>query len=99
MLKEAGYTSDYSLDVLRCVEIEVKYDGYIRREESQSDKLKTLDAVWIPRNFEYTKVSGLSREVVEQLKKHDPSPVGQASRISGITPAAVTLLLTFIDRR
>ena len=99
MLKEAGYTSDYSLDVLRCVEIEVKYDGYIRREESQSDKLKTLDAVWIPRNFEYTKVSGLSREVVEKLKKHDPSTLGQASRISGITPAAVTLLLTFIDRR
>ena len=99
VLKEAGFTQDFPLDVLRCVEIEVKYDGYIRREESQSDKLKTLDGVWIPANFDFTTVSGLSREVVEKLKRHAPSTLGQASRISGITPAAVTLLLTFIDRR
>ncbi|MES2614983.1 MAG: tRNA uridine-5-carboxymethylaminomethyl(34) synthesis enzyme MnmG [Bdellovibrionota bacterium] len=98
-LKEAGFTQDFPLDVLRCVEIEVKYDGYIRREETQSDKLKTLDCVWIPKNFDFTVVSGLSREVVEKLKKHAPSTLGQASRISGITPAAVSLLLTFIDRR
>ncbi|MEY4064237.1 MAG: hypothetical protein RIR26_445 [Pseudomonadota bacterium] len=84
--------------VLRSVEIETKYDGYIRREEALSDRLQKLDAVWIPRELEYSSISGLSREVVEKLKKHTPSTLGQASRISGITPAAVTLLLAVIER-
>ncbi len=97
-LKEAGFVTDYDLRILRCVEIEVKYEGYIKREETQSDKLRTYDHVWIPQNFNYALVSGLSKEVVEKLKKHNPSTLGQASRISGITPAAVTLLHTMIDR-
>jgi len=85
--------------VLRSVEIETKYDGYIRREESLADKLQKLDAVWIPRELDYTGISGLSREVVEKLRKHAPSTLGQASRISGVTPAAVTLLLAVIERQ
>jgi tRNA uridine 5-carboxymethylaminomethyl modification enzyme len=97
-LKNAGLVSNYDLRILRCVEIEVKYEGYIKREETLSDKLKTFDHVWIPKNFSFANVSGLSREVVEKLKKHNPSTLGQASRISGITPAAVTLLHTMIDR-
>lgn len=97
-LKEAGLVSQFDLRILRCLEIEVKYDGYIKREEVLSDKLKTFDHVWIPKEFNYHSVSGLSREVVEKLKKHNPSTLGQASRISGITPAAVTLLHTMIDR-
>lgn len=97
-LKNAGLLADYDLRVLRCLEIEVKYDGYIQREEKQSERLKTLDRVWIPSGFDYAGLSGLSREVVEKLKKHQPSTLGQASRISGITPAAITLLHTTIDR-
>lgn len=97
-LKEVGLASNYDLRILRCVEIEVKYEGYIKREETLSDKLKTFDHVWIPKNFNYTTVSGLSREVIEKLQKHNPSTLGQASRISGITPAAVTLLHTMIER-
>jgi tRNA uridine 5-carboxymethylaminomethyl modification enzyme len=97
-LKNAGFMSDYDLRVLRCVEIETKYDGYIQREEKQGDKLKTLDRVWIPDDFNYAGLSGLSREVVEKLKKHNPSTLGQASRISGVTPAAIALLHTMIDR-
>jgi tRNA uridine 5-carboxymethylaminomethyl modification enzyme len=85
--------------VLRSIEIETKYDGYIRREESLADRLQKLDGVWIPRELDYAGISGLSREVVEKLRKHSPSTLGQASRISGITPAAVTLLLTFIERQ
>ena len=84
--------------VLRSIEIETKYDGYIKREENLADRLQKLDAVWIPRELAYESISGLSREVVEKLRKHSPSTLGQASRISGITPAAVTLLLTFIER-
>ncbi len=97
-LKDAGLVSNYDLRILRCVEIEVKYEGYIKREETLSEKLKTFDHVWIPKDFNYAIVSGLSREVVEKLKKHNPSTLGQASRISGITPAAITLLHTMIDR-
>jgi tRNA uridine 5-carboxymethylaminomethyl modification enzyme len=84
--------------VLRCIEIETKYDGYIRREEALGDRLQKMDAVWIPRELDYSGISGLSREVVEKLRKHSPSTLGQASRISGITPAAVTLLHAVIER-
>lgn len=85
------------LDVLRCLEIEVKYEGYIRREDTQSDKRKHWDVVWIPAAVDFRSVNGLSREVVEKLEKHRPSTLGQASRVSGITPAAVALLLTHIQ--
>jgi tRNA uridine 5-carboxymethylaminomethyl modification enzyme len=84
--------------VLKCLEIEVKYEGYIKREESQSQKLRLLDFVWIPGDFDYAGVSGLSREVVEKLGKHLPSTLGQASRISGITPAAITLLYCILQK-
>lgn len=84
--------------VLRSIEIETKYDGYIKREEALGDRLQKMDAVWIPRELDYASISGLSREVVEKLRKHNPSTLGQASRISGITPAAVTLLHSVIER-
>ncbi|MFZ9521711.1 MAG: tRNA uridine-5-carboxymethylaminomethyl(34) synthesis enzyme MnmG [Silvanigrellaceae bacterium] len=84
--------------VLRSIEIETKYDGYIRREEAVSDKLQKMDAVWIPRELDFADISGLSREVVEKLRRHAPSTLGQASRISGITPAAITLLHAVIER-
>jgi len=95
----AGY-ADINLGhrVLRSIEIETKYDGYIRREESVADRLQKLDSVWIPKSLNYGEISGLSREVVEKLKNHAPSTLGQASRISGITPAAVTLLLSVIEK-
>lgn len=95
----AGY-ADVNLGhrVLRSIEIETKYDGYIRREESVADRLQKLDSVWIPKSLNYVEISGLSREVVEKLKNHAPSTLGQASRISGITPAAVTLLLSVIEK-
>ena len=82
----------------RCLEIEVKYEGYVQREQGQSLKLQKLDSFWIPEGFDFSKVSGLSREVQEKLKKSKPSTLGQASRISGITPAAVTLLMSVIEK-
>lgn len=99
-LQKAGLV-DTALDhaALRRLEIEVKYEGYIRREEAAGRKFEQLDHIWIPKGFEYGEVSGLSREVVEKLRRHQPSTLGQASRLSGITPAAVTLLYAVIDRR
>ncbi len=97
-LHEAELLSDLDPRILRCLEIEVKYEGYILREEAHIEKLKHLDRVWIPNQFNYKTVSGLSREVVEKLEKKLPSTLGQASRISGITPAAITLLQIMIGK-
>ena len=99
-LQQAGLL-DANLDAatLRRLEIEVKYEGYIRREDASGRKLEQLDHIWIPQGFAYHEVSGLSREVVEKLRARQPSTLGQASRLSGITPAAITLLYAVIDRR
>jgi tRNA uridine 5-carboxymethylaminomethyl modification enzyme len=88
----AGLVSELPMSALRRIEIECKYEGYIRREEVLSEKLQQLDKFWIPVEFKYSQVSGLSHEVVEKLEKHKPSTLGQASRISGLTPAAITLI-------
>lgn len=89
-----GLIEESDSRVARQVEIEVKYDGYIRREEIVSQRLRQLDSKWIPSGFDYSSVSGLSKEIVEKLKKHNPSTLGQASRISGVTPAAIVLLMS-----
>ena len=76
----------------RRVGIEIKYEGYIARELRVIQDAETLDKVRIPRAFEFRAVSGLSREVVEKLKRFQPETLGQASRIQGITAAAVQIL-------
>lgn len=97
-LVDAGFVRALDNRVLRSVEIEVKYDGYIKREELLSEKLKQLDSKWIPTGFDYGRVSGLSKEIVEKLRRHNPSTLGQASRISGVTPAAIVLLMSVIAK-
>lgn len=97
-LRRLGVVSDLSAAALRRLEIEVKYEGYIRREEGTSARLKKLDHIWIPDGFCFESVSGLSREVVEKMLRNRPSTLGQASRISGVTPAAVTLLSAVLSR-
>lgn len=99
LCRAAGLLSDCDLRVLRNIEIDVKYDGYIRREETLSEKMKSLDELWIPKTIDYSSINGLSKEVTEKLKRLNPSTLGQASRISGVTPAAVMLLMTKCQKR
>jgi tRNA uridine 5-carboxymethylaminomethyl modification enzyme len=80
------------------VEVQVKYDGYIRRQLQQIEKFKKLEKKSIPSDFNYNAVTGFSREVREKLQKIRPETVGQASRISGITPAAISLLLVALEK-
>jgi tRNA uridine 5-carboxymethylaminomethyl modification enzyme len=80
------------------VEVQVKYDGYIRRQLQQIEKFKKLEKKSIPSGFNYNAVTGFSREVREKLQKIRPETVGQASRISGITPAAISLLLVALEK-
>ena len=77
------------------IAIQIKYDGYIKRQQLEVGKHAYLDDIKIIPNVDYAKISGLSKEVVQKLTTFKPETLGQASRISGITPAAVSLLLVF----
>ena len=88
--------SDASDAVLERVAIEVSYEGYLRRQEADAAKLARADGVRVPDELDYRAIAGLSREVVEKLEAVRPRSVGQASRISGVTPAAIAILLTHI---
>ena len=81
----------------RRVETDFKYEGYLQQQERQMNRMKRAESRHIPDWFEYGKVSGLSREVVEKLTKVRPQTLGKASRIPGITPAAVSLVNCFIE--
>jgi tRNA uridine 5-carboxymethylaminomethyl modification enzyme len=83
---------------MEAIEISVKYEGYINRQLRQVAGFKKLEARHIPPSFDYDRVIGFSREVMEKLKKVRPSSIGQASRISGVTPAAISLLLVALGR-
>ena len=74
------------------VEVEVKYKGYIQRQQVQAERLVRMEEQPLPTDFDYRKLSGLRGEIVEKLERVRPRTLGQASRISGVTPAAVALL-------
>ncbi len=81
----------------RRVETDFKYEGYLAQQERHMERMKRAESRRIPESFDYRKVSGLSREVVEKLSKVRPLTLGQASRIPGITPAAVSLVNVYIE--
>ncbi len=82
---------------LERVEIELGYEGYLRRQETEAAKLARVDGVLVPATLDYRGIPGLSNEVVEKLEAIRPRSVGQASRISGVTPAAIAILLTHLN--
>jgi tRNA uridine 5-carboxymethylaminomethyl modification enzyme len=81
----------------RRIETDFKYEGYLQQQEKQMERMKRAESRRIPDWFDYQKVSGLSREVVEKLTRVRPLTLGQASRIPGITPAAVSLVNCYIE--
>jgi len=85
-------------DISRQAEIQVKYEGYIKRQCEEIKKFNKLERIKIPEGFDYNKVAGISKEVVEKLDKIKPSSLGQALRITGITPAAISILSANINR-
>ncbi len=80
------------------VEIQLKYEPYIERERKLNEKLKKLEDIKIPEDIDYDKIPGLTYEAREKLKKMRPLTVGQASRIDGITPAAITAILAYLGK-
>lgn len=85
-------------EIMEAIQLEVKYEGYIKRQEQQILRSQKFEHRAIPGSFEYDEVSGFSTEVREKLKRVKPASVGQASRISGVTPAAISLLLVAVER-
>ena len=81
------------------VEIQVKYAGYIERQKDEIDRTMRNENTRLPADFDYSQVSGLSNEVIAKLKEYKPETIGQASRISGITPAAISLLLVCLKKQ
>lgn len=85
-------------EVLEQTEIQIKYSGYIAKEKVNADKLHRLEAVKIPDNFDYSKLKSLSFEAREKLSAIQPITISQASRISGVTPSDISVLLVFLGR-
>jgi tRNA uridine 5-carboxymethylaminomethyl modification enzyme len=85
-------------EIKKQVEIQVKYDGYITRQIEMAERLKKIENRTIPKDFEYTSVNGLSKEILGKLQEVRPANLGQASRISGVTPAAISLLMITIEK-
>lgn len=81
------------------VEIQVKYEGYIARQQEEIERQQRNENTLLPLDLDYQQVSGLSNEVIAKLNDHKPTSIGQASRISGITPAAISILLVWLKKQ
>ena len=81
------------------VEIQIKYEGYIARQQEEIEKQQRNENTVLPLDLDYRQVSGLSNEVIAKLNDHKPNSIGQASRISGITPAAISILLIWLKKQ
>ncbi|ATO49399.1 tRNA uridine-5-carboxymethylaminomethyl(34) synthesis enzyme MnmG [Brevibacillus laterosporus] len=89
---------ELNIDVREQVEIQVKYDGYIRKSLAQVEKMKKVEEKLIPKSIDYTVISGMSKEAREKLQKIRPLNIGQASRISGVTPADISVLMIYMEQ-
>jgi tRNA uridine 5-carboxymethylaminomethyl modification enzyme len=81
------------------IETKIKYEGYIKRQDEQMERQQDTEIILLPEDFDYKNVKGLSNEVIQKLNLHKPTNLGEASRISGITPAAVSILYLHAKRR
>ncbi len=94
-----GSASELDAQVIEQVEIQAKYQGYIDRQLVDVHRTQSSEALQLPADLDYATVHGLSIEVQQRLKQHQPETLGQASRIQGVTPAAISLLLVHLKRR
>jgi tRNA uridine 5-carboxymethylaminomethyl modification enzyme len=92
------YLSKYSKDVLEQAEIQIKYDSYIEKEQQMVDKLSSMENFKIPLKFDYKAIPALSSEGKQKLTKIRPETMGQASRISGVTPADLSIITVYLGR-
>ncbi len=89
---------EFDQEVLDQVQIQVKYEGYLSRQREEIARFDRLESITIPQGLDYTAIPGLSKEIQEKLTKVAPTSLGQASRISGVTPAAISVLMMVIKK-
>ena len=89
---------NYKAEILESSEISIKYKGYIQREQQMADKISRLENLTIPESFDFDRVESLSIECRQKLKKYAPRTIAQASRISGVSPADISVLLVYFGR-
>ena len=92
------YLNEYSKDVLEQVEINIKYEGYIKKAENEAKKMVDLDSKKIPENIDYDNIHNLASEAKQKLKTIKPTSIGQAMRISGVNPVDISLLMIYIKK-
>jgi len=105
MLKEcssvlSNFLKDNNIekDIEVQAEIQIKYEGYISREEEMAEKMQRLEKVVIPQDIDFNQLKSLSSEAIEKLNQIKPSSIGQASRISGVSPSDISVLLIYLGR-
>ena len=98
--KVAEYITNNDVDqeILEQAEIQVKYSGYIDKERNNANKLTRLEEVKIPDNFDYSQIKSMSIEARQKMTKIRPATIAQASRISGVSPSDVSVLLVYLGR-
>ncbi|HCA72332.1 MAG TPA: tRNA uridine-5-carboxymethylaminomethyl(34) synthesis enzyme MnmG, partial [Ruminococcaceae bacterium] len=89
---------DYPPSVFENVEIEIKYEGYIKRQKADIAEMRRLEGKLLPKGLDYTEIIGLRSEAQEKLNRVQPANIGQASRISGVSPADVSVLLIWLAK-
>jgi tRNA uridine 5-carboxymethylaminomethyl modification enzyme len=98
ILEKFPYPEPLAGDLVAALEVELKFSGYLRRQEEEIEKLKAAEGELIPAEFSYDSVPSLRIEIREKLKKVRPYSLGQAMRIPGITPSALSLLAVHLKR-
>jgi tRNA uridine 5-carboxymethylaminomethyl modification enzyme len=97
-VKEFSNSNDFDKGVLEQTEVQIKYSGYIEKEKANAEKLNNLENIRIPETFVYSKVNSLSSEAIQKLEKIKPSTLSQASRISGVSPNDISVLIVDMGR-
>ena len=97
-IEETDCPTDVRNAIIETVEIDIKYEGYIIREKIMAEKIGRLEKIKLDSNFDYERLKSLSTEARQKLRKHRPLTVGQASRISGVSPSDISVLLVFMGR-
>jgi tRNA uridine 5-carboxymethylaminomethyl modification enzyme len=93
-----GRETELADNLVKLVEVVVKYEGFVKRQQCEIDKLSKIEKIKLPEHMDYAPVHGLSSEIKEKLSKIRPLNLGQASRISGVTPAAISILMIHLEK-
>ena len=94
-----GQLKDFPPEIIEQVEYEIKYEGYIERQKKMIQRFRHIENIKLPSDLDFSVIPGLSREIQEKLRRFSPLTLGQANRISGITPAAISILMIYLRKR